>query len=85
MASTLILDRSDKAVDQMVAAWKNGGQYLMSIRAEQIASDPATATFHIAEVTNEGEEAQPTETDGEAAVEAEEAPPPAKPAVKVKY
>jgi hypothetical protein len=84
MASTLILDRSDEAVDQMVTAWKNGAQYRVALRIEQIASDPATSTFRVAEVTNETEGAEtPTE---EAAVEAEEAPSPkSKPAVQVKY
>lgn len=86
MASTLILDRSDEAVDQMVTAWKNGGMYEVRLRVQQIGSDPKAATFHVAEVTNESEESRPAETDGEAAVEAEEAPPPkAKPAVQVKY
>jgi|GEM_PF-5883348 hypothetical protein len=85
MASTLTLDRSDKAVDEMVSAWKNGGQYEVRLRIQQIGSDPKAATFHVAEVTNESEESRPMEADGEAAVDAEEAPPPAKPAVAVKY
>jgi len=81
--STLQLDRSDKAVDEMVSGWTNGGSYSVRLRIQQIGSDPKMATFHVAEVTNEteGEEAP----NAEAAVEAEEAPAPAKPAVKVKY
>jgi len=82
--SNLTLDRADEAVDQMVSAWKNGGMYQVSLRIQQIGSDPKMATFHVAEVTNEteGEEAP----NAEAAVEAEEAPAPkAKPAVKVAY
>jgi len=82
--SNLTLDRADEAVDQMVSAWKNGGMYQVSLRIQQIGSDPKMATFHVAEVTNEteGEEAPNTE----AAVESEEAPAPkTKPAVKVAY
>jgi len=67
----------------MVSGWTNGGSYSVRLRIQQIGSDPKMATFHVAEVTNEteGEEAP----NAEAAVEAEEAPAPAKPAVKVKY
>jgi len=82
--SNLTLDRADEAVDQMVSAWKNGGMYQVSLRIQQIGSDPKMATFHVAEVTNEteGEEAP----NAEAPVAAEEAPAPkAKPAVKVAY
>lgn len=81
--STLTLDRSDAAVDAMVSTWKNGGQYQVSLRIQQIGSDPKMATFHVAEVTNE--------TEGEeAAEEAATAPAPApapksKPTVEVAY
>ena len=77
--STLTLDRSDAAVDKMVSAWTNGGQYQVLLRIQQIGSDPKMATFHVAEVTNE--------TEGEEAPE-EAAPAPnpkAKPTVEVAY
>jgi hypothetical protein len=81
--STLTLDRSNEAVDQMVSAWKNGSMYQVLLRIQQIGSDPKMATFHVTEVQNEteGEETP----NAEAAVEAEEAPAPTKPAVSVAY
>jgi hypothetical protein len=79
--STLTLDRSDKAVDDMVSTWTNGGNYQVLLRIQQIGSDPKMATFHVAEVTNQ--------TEGEEAPEEEEAPPgpgsKMKPALKVSY
>lgn len=86
--STLTLDRSDGAVDQLVSAWKNGGQYQVLLRIQQIGSDPKMATFHVTEVQNqtEGE----TAPEDEAAAGPETAPPMMKaammkPAVKVAY
>lgn len=82
--STLTLDRSDKAVDDMVSTWTNGGMYEVRLRIQQIGSDPKASTFHVAEVTNEteGEEAAPAET---AEVETQTPAPKSKPAVQVKY
>jgi hypothetical protein len=79
--STLTLDRSDPAVDEMVSAWKNGGQYQVLLRVQQIGSDPKMATFHVAEVQNETE----GETSAEDEVAAEAAAPAAKPSVSVAY
>lgn len=84
--STLTLDRSDAGVDEMVSAWKNGGQYQVLLRVQQIGSDPTMSTFHVTEVQNQ--------TDGEeGAAEAEEpeetepapANPKAKPELTVAY
>jgi len=79
--SSLTLDRSDATVDEMVSAWKNGGQYQVSLRIQQIGSDPKMATFHVAEVTNETEGEEAAE---EAAVAPEPAPK-TKPTVEVAY
>lgn len=79
--STLTLDRSDEAVDQMVSAWKNGGQYQVLLRVEQIGSDPKMATFHVTEVQNQTEGETPEE---EVAAE-EVAAPAVKPSVAVPY
>lgn len=84
--STLTLDRSDEAVDQLVSAWKNGGQYQVLLRIQQIGSDPKMATFHVTEVQNqtEGETAPESDTEDQSAMPMESKMP-MKPAVKVAY
>ena len=80
MASQLTLDRSDPGVDEMVAAWKDGGTYSVMLNITQTKSSPNVATFEVTGVTNESEEAE--------APEEEAAPPaakPAKPPVSVTY
>lgn len=85
--STLTLDRSDAAVNELVSAWKNGGQYQVLLRIQQIGSDPKMATFHVTEVQNETEgETMPKEEAGsEESPASAPASAPAKPAVKVAY
>ena len=59
--STLQLDRSDHGVDEMVAAWKDGGEYQVMLRITQKSSSPNVANFDVMEVVNESEGEEPAE------------------------
>lgn len=52
MTSVLLLDRSEPAVNDLVAAWTNGGEYTLQVKVKQVTADDAKATFDVLEVTD---------------------------------
>jgi hypothetical protein len=61
MASELVLDRTDPGIEETVADWTNGAEYIFDrVRVKQTGTDPKTAKFEVISVEG-GEPAEPEE------------------------
>lgn len=59
MASSLVLDRSDPGVNDLVSQWKDGETYQVTLTIVQKNSSPNTAHYDVTSI--EAEEAEPPE------------------------
>lgn len=55
--STLILDRTDSGINNMVKGWKNGEEYdIGGLKVKQVSSDEKQAKFQVLSVPLEEDE-----------------------------
>lgn len=65
MASNLILDRSDPGIDELVAGWKDGGDYEVRIKIHQDKSSASVGSYTVNEVVDESPESEVEESESE--------------------